>query len=405
MKTLFKIAWRNCWRNRLRSLIVIFAIIFGIWSSIFLMGFSAGFMESRVNKMIDLEVGSMQIHSKTFDYDNDISNTLEHEVALYELLDAEDGIVAYTTRFTSEGSALTAHGQNGIKIIGVHPEAELQTLKIGERMQEGTFLDSKLSYPIVVGKKLAEELHLKLKSKIQISFTNIDASQITKNFKVCGIYSVGNDNYEQYNVFVPQSKIEKLTGVDLKHEIIIRTTTPEAAKLLATSLQEKTPDNLVQSYAERYPEIAYMEEMMGTSMFIVMSIIVFALLFGIVNTLTMSILERKRELGILQAVGMRAGKIRLMIVLESVIYGLIGAPIGVLLGYLTISYYNVYGFDLSAFGQGMSAFGYDPILYLSLAPKYYFIYTAYILFATIIGGLYPSRLATKLNPITAIRAI
>jgi ABC-type antimicrobial peptide transport system permease subunit len=92
-------------------------------------------------------------------------------------------------------------------------------------------------------------------------------------------------------------------------------------------------------------------------------------------------------------------------VLESIIYGIIGAPIGILLGYLTISYYGAFGFDLTAFGEGMKTFGYDPILYFTLDTKYYFIYTAYILFATIIGGLYPSRLATKLNPIDAIRAI
>ena len=94
-----------------------------------------------------------------------------------------------------------------------------------------------------------------------------------------------------------------------------------------------------------------------------------------------------------------------MIIFESIIYGLIGAPIGIILGWLTITYYGFYGFDLTSFGEGMKAFGYDPILYFTLENKYYFIYTAYILFATIIGGLYPSRIATKLNPIEAIKAI
>jgi len=57
-------------------------------------------------------------------------------------------------------------------------------------MSDGTFLDSKLAYPIVVGEKLAEELHLKRGSKIQLNFTNMEASQISKNFKVCGIYNI-----------------------------------------------------------------------------------------------------------------------------------------------------------------------------------------------------------------------
>ena len=403
MKTLITIAWRNCWRNKLRSLIVISAIALGIWSSIFLMGFSTGFVNQRVDKMVQLEVGDIQIHSKTFDFDNDISNTIANKEALIITLKNNKNVVNYSERFISEASAVTAHGQNGVKIIGVNRENETEVLGLARRMSDGNFLDSKLAYPIVVGEKLAEELHLKLGSKIQLNFTNMEASQISKNFKVCGIYNIGNDVFEGYNVFVPLSKIEKLTGNHLIHEIIVKTNAE--AQLVAEEIKEIDDSNLIESWNIRYPEISYMIEMMGTSMFILMSIIVFALLFGIINTLTMSILERKREIGVLLAIGMNKYKIRGMIVMESIIYGIIGAPIGILLGYLTISYYGIYGFDLTAFGEGMKAFGYDPILYLTLDSKYYFIYTAYILFATIIGGLYPSRLATKLNPIDAIRAI
>jgi len=403
MNTLFIIAWRNCWRNRLRSLIVISAIALGIWSSIFIMGFSTGFVNQRVDKMVQLEVGDIQIHSKTFDFDNDISNTILNKETLITTLKNNKNIVNYSERFISEASAVTAHGQNGIKIIGVNPKNESAVLNLANRMSEGTFLDSKLAYPIVVGKKLAEELHLKLNSKVQLNFTKTDATQISKNFKVCGIYAIGNDMFEGYTVFVPLSKIEKLTGKHLIHEIIVKTNIE--SQFVAEEIIAKDASNLIESWNIRYPEIAYMIEMMDSSMFILMSIIVFALLFGIINTLTMSILERKREIGVLLAIGMNKHRIRGMIVSESIIYGIIATPIGVLLGYLTISYYGVYGFDLTAFSKGMKAFGYDPILYLALETKYYFMYTAYILFATIIGGLYPSRLATKLNPIDAIRAI
>ncbi|MBG7629095.1 MAG: ABC transporter permease [Bacteroidetes bacterium] len=403
MKTLFIIAWRNCWRNKLRSLIVISAIFLGIWSSIFLMGFSKGFVNQRVDKMVQLQIGDIQIHSKTFDFDNDISNTIQNKEALLINLNANTSVEIYSERFISEASAVTAHGQNGIKIIGVNPENETKVLGLSTRMSEGTFLDSKLAYPIVVGEKLAEELHLKLNSKVQLNFTNPNTSQISKTFKVCGIYNIGDDVFEGYNVFVPLSKIEKLTGEHLIHEIVIKTS--EDPNSTAIALQAQNPSHQIQSWGKRNPEIAYMIEMMDTTLFILMSIIVFALLFGIINTLTMSILERKREIGVMLAIGMNKYRIRGMIMFESLIYGLIGAPVGVFLGYLTMMYYGNYGFDLSAFGEGMKAFGYDPILYLSLENKYYVIYTIYILVATFIGGLYPSRIATRLNPIEAIRAI
>ena len=199
--------------------------------------------------------------------------------------------------------------------------------------------------------------------------------------------------------------VKILTNEHLIHEIIIKVTEKYTPENIAFQLKTEIKDNLVEDWKTRFPEVAYGLAMMDSTMFILMSIIVFALLFGIINTLMMSILERKREIGVLLAIGMSKPNIRGMIVLESIIYGLIGAPIGIFLGYLTMQYYGNYGFDLSAFGEGMEAFGYDPIIYLSVDAKYYLIYAIYIIAATIVGGLYPSRIATKLNPIEAIRSI
>ena len=81
------------------------------------MGFSTGFVDQRVDKMVQLEVGDIQIHSKTFDFDNDISNTIENRATILNMLDNNNAVVAYSERFISEASAVTAHGQNGIKII------------------------------------------------------------------------------------------------------------------------------------------------------------------------------------------------------------------------------------------------------------------------------------------------
>lgn len=405
MKTIVKIAWRNCWRNGLRTGIVITAIILGIWSSVFLMGFANGFVQQRVDKMVQLEIGDLQIHNTQYDTDNAISNTISNLNATIAILEKHPEVENYAPRFKTEAFAMSPHGQQGIKLLGVDSKKEQAVLGLEARLLSGSFLESDLAYPILIGKKLATELHLKLKSKIQISFMDQNANQITKNFKVCGIFSAGNDAFDGYTVFVPMDRIERLTSTTAIHEIIIKSKKGSSLAKLESNLKNKIPDNLVESWQTRFPEIAYGIEMMSSTMYVLMSIIIAALLFGIINTLVMSILERKREIGILMAIGMTRSKIRFMILFESLIYGVIGGPLGILLGYITIQYFARYGFDLSSFGEGMEAFGYDPIIYLYLESKYYSIYTAYILTATFLGGLYPSSIATKLNPITAIRSI
>jgi len=405
MNTIIKIAWRNCWRNPLRTSIVILSIALGIWSSIFLMGFSTGLVNQRVDKMIHLEIGDIQIHSSTYDVDGDITNSIENTEKLLQSLKNNEDIHSFSSRFKTEAYAVSPHGQMGVKLLGVDAIAEQQVLNLETRLLEGTFLESDNTYPILVGKKLAEELHLRMNSKIQLNFTDPYTMQVSKNFKVCGIFSAGNEAFDGTTVFVPKETIQRIIGSVPIHEIIIKTKNETLADQLAENIQQKYPENLIESWKTRYPEIAYGVEMMDSTMYILMSIIIAALLFGIINTLTMSILERKKELGILMAVGMKKWNIRLMIVFEYLVYGIVGGPIGILLGYLTMQYFGNKGFDLSGFGEGLESFGYDPMVYFEIAPKYYIIYTLYILFATFIGGFYPSRIATKLNPIEAIRSI
>ena len=405
MKTVIKIAWRNCWRNPLRSSIVIFTIILGVWSSIFIMGFTEGMMTQKIKNLVSIQIGDIQIHSKSYDYDSEINNTILNYETVATTLSNNEKIASFSSRFKTEAFAATAHGQAGVKLIGVDVENEAKTLTLSNKIIEGTFLESEYTYPVIVGKKLSTKLHLKLGSKIQLSFTNVDSTQISKNFKVCGIFRAGDELFDGSNVFVPRNKIEKLTGHQLIHEIIIKVKKQDESELISANLEEKLSTNLVQSWQVRYPEISYGIEMMDIINYILMSIIVLALLFGIINTLVMSILERKREIGVLLAIGMSKRKIRLMIVIESVIYGLIGGPLGLFIGYLTIAYFGANGFDLSSFSDGLEAFGFDSIIYTTVGTKYYFIYTGFILGATMIGAIYPSRMATRLNPISAIRSV
>jgi len=151
MKNLFKIAWRNCWRNKLRSGIVIGAIILGVWSALFIMGMMNGFMDQRVDKMVDLELGDIQIHTTTFDSNSEITNVLTDVDKLVDAAKSNDKIVGYSPRFVTDAYVMSAHGQRGVKLIGINPELEAQTLGLEPRLIQGTFLDSELSYPVLVG--------------------------------------------------------------------------------------------------------------------------------------------------------------------------------------------------------------------------------------------------------------
>merc|ERR1712226_1757121 len=100
-----------------------------------------------------------------------------------------------------------------------------------------------------------------------------------------------------------------------------------------------------------------MESQMEISSSIILVIVMLALFFVIVNTMLMAILERIKELGILMGIGLKRSQVFIMIVLETMLLGLISAPVGLLLALLTIQFTSTSGIDLSAYSAGVEQFG------------------------------------------------
>jgi ABC-type antimicrobial peptide transport system permease subunit len=130
-----------------------------------------------------------------------------------------------------------------------------------------------------------------------------------------------------------------------------------------------------------------------------------ALVFGIVNTMLMAVLERTKELGILMAIGMNRIRVFFMIVLETIFISFIGSPVGLLVGAINIYMYSDKGVDLSNYSEGLEAFGYSSFLYPYLEPKVYIIVTIAVFITAIIASLYPAYKAIRLKPVEAIHSI
>ena len=86
---------------------------------------------------------------------------------------------------------------------------------------------------------------------------------------------------------------------------------------------------------------------------IITFIIMLALIFGIINTMLMAVLERTKEFGMLMAVGMRRFSVFKMIIFETLILVMTAAPVGMLLGFLTIYYFGTYDVDFNKTNPGV----------------------------------------------------
>ncbi len=394
---LLALAWKNIWRNKKRSLIILVAITLGLWAGLFSVAIMIGSWDTTVNSTIDRNLSHIQIHTKEFKDESLISfyipagNKLADEIS--ELNEVKD----VSARVLIEGMASSPSSS-------IDPDREKNVTTIVNYMVEGEYFNGIKRNPILVGKKLAEKLGLKLHSKIVLSFQSVDTTLTYAAFRIVGIYKTESTPFDEAHIFVRKFDLYKIMNSQLIiNEIAIRLNSSEDLDTTYAKLKEHYSSLYVESWKDLAPELEMTYEFLIVEMQIFLGIILAALLFGITNTMLMSVLDRVREFGVLIAVGMKRIRVFLLIMIETIILSLFGGIIGMALGTLTIWYFSDKGIDLSLFSEGLSAWGMPTVLYPILPLYFYGVLTTMIIITGILAAVYPSIKTIKLRPADAIR--
>jgi ABC-type lipoprotein release transport system permease subunit len=406
LKYILKLGWKNVWRNPTRSGVVIITVLLGTWAGIFAAGFFNGMMDDYLKGQINLTVGHVQIMHPEFEDLYNPNYFIPESGSIMSSLSENSSIRDVSAKSVATGLAQSARNSYGVTIWGMDIETDtsISVRSIESYLHEGSFSDNESSNRILIGDELAERLGLELKSRMVLSFQDVSGDITAGAFRVSGIYDSFDSRFDENYVVVKKSDLNRLLGKDdLTHNIRIDTDNLTTAGALAEQLQKDYPDLEVKSWREIAPDLRYVFDMQDLSMYMVMIIIIIGLIFSIINTMLMAVMERTRELGMLRAIGMNKTRTFSMVMLETVFLTMVGSPVGLLLGWLTISFFGVKGIDLSAFSEGLEGWGFTTMIYPSLALKYYLNIVLLVAAAALISALYPAWRALKLRPVEAIR--
>ncbi len=404
--TLIKISWRNIWRNKLRSLVVILSIVFGLLGGIIIIAMSYGLNEERMNNAVDTYLSHIQIHNNLFSEDYNIKHTIKNLDVIEKAINEDERVVSYSKRIVLNGMLSNSNGSYGIQVKGIDPEEEVKVTNTYEKIIDGEYFRSKRDNTILVGKKLADKLNLKLKSKVVITFQDENYELTSLLYRVEGIFRSGNSRYDEMNVFVKnKSIIKNLPGFNGYHEMPILLSDIELRGEVKKDLIPLSSDNIVEGWDDISKELAYANEMLSAVLYIFMMIILSGLSFGVINTMLMAILERRKEIGMLMSIGMNRYKIFMMISFETIFLSLIALPFGLLTSYLIVEYYSVVGIDLSVVEAGLENFGVGTRLYFKVPNEEYFYVSLMVFVISIFSSIFPSVRALKINPVEATKTI
>jgi ABC-type lipoprotein release transport system permease subunit len=403
---LARIAWRNIWRNKGRSSVVIGAMILGIWALSFGGGFMRSFLISYIQSSIKHETSNGQIHHPEFQKDLNIKFTIEESQRIVDTLSNRSEVVGVVARSVVNAMISSARQAVGVKIIGTDPDNEADVTELDSLVSDGEYFTNVTRNPVLIGDRLAEKLQVRVKSKIVLTFQDVNGNITAGSFRVAGILHAASLVISEGTVFVRKEDLNRLLGLDgTVNEIAYTTKEGTNDQLLADDLSKIFPNDKIESWRELRPALVFMEQWLASSLQILIVIIMLALAFGIVNTMLMAVLERVRELGVLMALGMKRSKVFIMILVETIFLSTAGGPLGLLAGYATISWLGERGIDLTDYSAGLEAIGYESILYPTLNASDYIQIVIGVLITAFLASLYPAWKAIRYNPVEALHTI
>ena len=398
-------AWRNIWRNKARSLVIMLSVAVGLLAGIGVLALYKGMMKSRVRTVIDTELGHLKIHHPDYKKDEHPVFVLPDADALLGKIQAIPEVQQAAPKSLAQGMLVTTTGSAGVQINGVVPELENRVSQLGRKIIEGDGFHAGRKNEILIGKKLADKLKLKLGGKLVLTFTDTTDNLVSAAFRIAAIYQSGNAPLDELNVYLPMSSLNELllTG-DSFHELTVLLKNDDDLNTVQSALKKMFPALQVESWKELSPETELMVRTVDEYSYIIMIIILLALAFGILNTMLMSVLERTREIGMMMALGTARLRIFFLVLLETVFLSVAGAPIGLITAYFITNYYQKHGLDLSGMGKDMMAsFGFETMVY----PTFPWDKLAAVMFMVIatalLSCLLPALKALRLQPVDALR--
>jgi len=402
-------ALRSLFRHTRRTILSVLGIGVGVAMALFATSWISGAASMQIRAAVESGTGHLRIVPSRW------LKKRENSLRLKNWRDAAKAARslsrAKVVTMRARSNALLAFGNRtaGAEMVGVEPKTEKQLNRIVQRGQiEGHYLNPDDTGKIVIGKILAERLDVALDDELYVTLSGREGIR-SEMFVIVGLLETGSSDIDASFCHVTLETLNKTTDYEGPGEITILLKNHEKLKQQRNELASHLPRNCqVITWRDINTSFAAGVESDRAFTKILIAIIVIVVALGIAGAQLTAILERRRELAILSALGMKSRQVVSLIVLEASIVGFGGAVVALFLGGMAAYLLAAKGVNLAALMGEDFSFGnilFDPMVYGDFGAWLIWYSLTIAESATIAATLYPAWLAVKTDPADSLRTI
>ena len=407
MNDVFKIAWRNLWRNSRRTLITAASIFFGVFFAAFMSSLQQGSFENMVDNMVRFYSGYIQIQESEFKELRSVNNSFAPSDELVNLVTVNKQVTQSTKRietFALAGSEKTSYPA---MVFGIEPENENAISGLSKWVDRGEFIKSG-SKDILIGKILAKNMEININDSLVLIGQGYHGISTAGIYKVTGLLDFPLPDLSKQVIYLDIVNCREFLGLPDRQitSHVIMVNTPDEVDQTIQELKPGLADDLaIYSWIELQPELVSLIDGKTSSGKVVKALLFMVIGFGVWATIIMLMHERRRELGVMIAIGFQKTRIIIMIIIESFFIGIIGILTGIagsfpIVWYLFKNPIHVTG----EIAETYRSMGFEPVIKFSASPEIFVgpAITVFVIFALI--SFYQIYFVAKLNTVNALRA-
>ncbi|MFQ5752195.1 MAG: ABC transporter permease [bacterium] len=409
MSKFIKLSWRNIWRNKRRSFLTIAAIAFAILIVAVTRSLQYGVYDTMESLAVRLYNGEIQIHRYGFQDEQTLTFFLvEDEQNWQSILQNYPEIEAYSRRITSFGLVSSDSASSGALIVGIEPEKESEITRFASMVIKGKELKSGDDHMVLIGLTLAKNLQVDVSDTLVVLTQGYRNELGADSFVIKGLVRVGQSDLDRAMMIMLLHNAQELFSLTKGiTQVVFRTTNFRKANYFAAFLNADLNNGRYEilSWEELMPELKQIIFIDNISGAIYLTFLLIVVGFEIFNTTMMSVVERTREFGILQAIGMKPNQISKLIFLESLLKILISIGVGMIISLVVISILSQHPIPLSKdIKEAYSNYGFVlEDLKFSGKVRVYFEPIVSIAIIALLALFYPLFKTAKLTPMEAFR--
>lgn len=412
---ILRMAVRNVGRNRRRSLLTGAMIAAAVGTVVFFQSYTLGIEHMMVSNAVESLTGALQVQRQEYADAQDfapLTLDLPADGQLLAEVRNTPGVKGVAPRLNFIGSLIAPTGSANFVGLGMNAESEAAACAKGlgrdsiagavNPLVEGAPLGGE-NEGVVVAVGLAKGLGLKIGDSVTLQVKTKAGSMDTADTVVRGFFRLDDPMGNKLLVLVPLALAQKVLHMKGRATSLIvglhdtDALGPIAAQL-TKSLEGSTPALRALPWWEIVPFLQDTVELQRDTFHVVLVVVVLLVLVGVANTVMMSVLERRREIGTLMAIGFRRWAIISLVVIENLALGLFAASVGAAIGGAVVLATQVTGLGFSIPGGNVV------LVYPELRVEHFVMAIGASLAGALVAALWPAWRASRLQPVVALRS-